>query len=143
MSNPFFEKAMSWWCRPATSAKSVPSLLAMLDLSHALIIVQLRPGLGSGSYLSLLLQSRYGQNALRWSQTGALHPHLECGHLREIPIVLPPALEQDAIVEAIQERTAEVDRLTEMVTAAVERLKELRTALISAAVTGKIDVRAA
>jgi type I restriction enzyme, S subunit len=135
MSNPFFEKAMSWWCRPATSAKSVPSLLAMLDLSHALIIVQLRPGLGSGSYLSLLLQSRYGQNALRWSQTGALHPHLECGHLREIPIVLPPALEQDAIVE--------VDRLTEMVTAAVERLKELRTALISAAVTGKIDVRAA
>jgi hypothetical protein len=33
--------------------------------------------------------------------------------------------------------------LTEMVTAAVERLKELHTALISAAVTGKIDVRAA
>ena len=36
---------------------------------------------------------------------------------------------------------ARVDSLIAKVREAIERLKELRTALISAAVTGKIDVR--
>src|SRR5574341_1686507 len=40
-------------------------------------------------------------------------------------------------------RTAKIDALVARVHDAIERLKELRTALISAAVTGKIDVREA
>ncbi|MCJ7811077.1 MAG: hypothetical protein MUP62_02630 [Dehalococcoidia bacterium] len=39
------------------------------------------------------------------------------------------------------QRTCEVDSLIKKVSEAIDRLKELRTALISAAVTGKIDVR--
>lgn len=57
---------------------------------HALIILRLKSHTGSGFFLSFLLQSNYGQHKLRWSQTGALHPYLECGHVREIPIPLPP-----------------------------------------------------
>lgn len=108
---------------------------------HALIILRLKSGAGSGSFLSLLLQSDYGHNKLRWSQTGALHPHLECGHIREIPVPLPPASEQQAIVGHIEKYSAEIDDLVAKVRDAIERLKELRTALISAAVKGKIDVR--
>jgi type I restriction enzyme, S subunit len=98
-------------------------------------------GMGSGLFLSLVLQSDYGQNKLLWSQTGALHPHLECGHVREIPIPLPPVSEQQTIVEYLRKYTAEVDKLLARVGDAINRLKELRGALISAAVTGKIDVR--
>ncbi len=108
---------------------------------HALIILRLKPHFGEGAFLSYLLQSSYGQNALKWSQTGALHPHLECGHLREIPIVLPPPEEQSRIVRAVEEQTKALDSLQSKVHSAVDHLKELRTALISAAVTGKIDVR--
>ena len=108
---------------------------------HALIILRLKPHFGEGAFLSYLLQSSYGQNALKWSQTGALHPHLECGHLREIPIVLPPPEEQSRIVRAVEEQTKALDSLQSKVHSAVDHLKELRTALISAAVSGKINVR--
>jgi len=39
--------------------------------------------------------------------------------------------------------TAKIDTLSTKVTTVIERLKEYRTALISSAVTGKIDVREA
>ncbi len=108
---------------------------------HALIILRLKPHLGEGAFLSLLLQSTCGQNALKWSQTGALHPHLECGHVREIRLVLPPPHEQRLIMRAVEEQLEALDSLQAKVRQAINHLKEFRTALISAVVTGKIDVR--
>jgi restriction endonuclease S subunit len=49
--------------------------------------------------------------------------------------------EQQAIADFLDSETARIDTLVAKIRDAVERLKELRTALISAAVTGKIDVR--
>ena len=54
---------------------------------------------------------------------------------------LPPDLEQRAIAAFLDRETAKIEALIVKVREAIERLKELRTALISAAVTGKIDVR--
>jgi type I restriction enzyme S subunit len=53
----------------------------------------------------------------------------------------PPHREQRAIAAFLDRETARIDALVAKVREAIERLKELRTALISAAVTGKIDVR--
>jgi type I restriction enzyme S subunit len=54
---------------------------------------------------------------------------------------IPPLSEQEDIVAHVRERRAQIDSLVAKVRDAIDRLKELRTALISAAVTGKIDVR--
>lgn len=54
---------------------------------------------------------------------------------------IPPLREQDQIVALIRKELAGIDTLVVKVRAAIERLQELRTAVISAAVTGKIDVR--
>jgi type I restriction enzyme S subunit len=54
---------------------------------------------------------------------------------------IPPASEQDRIVAFVREHTRSIDVLVAKVRDAIDRLKELRAALISAAVTGKIDVR--
>ena len=54
---------------------------------------------------------------------------------------LPPLPEQEQIVAVIRKDTVRLDALVSKVREAIEGLKELRTALISAAVTGKIDVR--
>lgn len=51
--------------------------------------------------------------------------------------------EQRAISSFVENETKKIDAVVEKVCEAIDRLKELRTALISAAVTGKIDVRAA
>lgn len=54
---------------------------------------------------------------------------------------LPSLLEQRAIVAFLDRETAKIDALVTNIREAIDRLKEYRTALISAAVTGKIDVR--
>ena len=56
-------------------------------------------------------------------------------------IVLPPLKEQQAIADQLDRKTSRIDDLKEKVKHGIDRLKEYRTALISAAVTGQIDVR--
>ena len=55
--------------------------------------------------------------------------------------VFPPLSEQRAIAEFLDQETERIDTLSSRVETAIERLQEYRTALITAAVTGKIDVR--
>jgi type I restriction enzyme, S subunit len=57
----------------------------------------------------------------------------------ELPV--PPIEEQVEIVEAVIKRRTQIDNLLAEAERAIELLQERRTALISAAVTGKIDVR--
>ena len=54
---------------------------------------------------------------------------------------LPPLPEQTAIAAYLDRETGKIDNLGTKVESAIERLQEYRTALITAAVTGKIDVR--
>jgi type I restriction enzyme S subunit len=55
--------------------------------------------------------------------------------------VVPPEREQRSIIAFLDHQTAEMDALVAKISEAIERLRELRTALLAAAVTGKIDVR--
>jgi type I restriction enzyme S subunit len=55
----------------------------------------------------------------------------------------PPEAEQSSIVEYLDNQLNKIDTLIQETQVSIELLKEHRTALISAAVTGKIDVREA
>ena len=55
--------------------------------------------------------------------------------------MVPSISEQRAIVTLLENETAKLDALIGKVREAIKLLQELRTGLISAAVTGKIDVR--
>jgi type I restriction enzyme, S subunit len=59
----------------------------------------------------------------------------------EMKVPVPPLKEQSVIVAAIVRQLGELDSLTTEANRAIELLQERRTAVISAAVTGKIDVR--
>lgn len=56
-------------------------------------------------------------------------------------IVLPPINEQKATLQYIWQLQDKIDTLIAKARRTIDLLKERRTALISAAVTGKIDVR--
>ena len=63
--------------------------------------------------------------------------------LQSVKIVAPPIKEQADIATFLDTETARLDELTAEATHGIALLKERRSALISAAVTGKIDVREA
>lgn len=58
---------------------------------HALIIVSPKHDQIDGKFLALFMNSNYGFHSLKAIQTGALHPHLNCGNIREIFVTFPPA----------------------------------------------------
>ena len=108
---------------------------------HALIIVRSDTSHLLGSFLSVALQSQYGRQTLESIQTGGMHPHLNCGNVKFVFVPLPPTEEQTEIVEHVTEEAAKFVTLEAEAERGIELLQERRTALISAAVTGKIDVR--
>lgn len=86
----------------------------------------------SGSFTRSVFDSLLSETAI---------PMLSQFQIGNIPLCLPPAEEMEIAVEYIDVETARIDRLMERVNTSIHLLREYRTALISAAVTGKIDVR--
>ena len=74
---------------------------------------------------------------------GSTKGAITCEQIANLKIPIPPLPEQAAIAAYLDLETAKLDALVGKVEEAVERLQEYRTALITAAVTGKIDVRTA
>lgn len=71
----------------------------------------------------------------------AAQPGLAVERIMNLYLPLPSLAEQQAIATFLDIETAKLDSLVARVHEAIELLKEKRTALISAAVTGQIDVR--
>lgn len=68
-------------------------------------------------------------------------PSFSEGDQGELSVSLPPAASQQAIVDHLDRATARIDTLIAKTERSIELLREHRTALITAAVTGKIDLR--
>ncbi len=68
-------------------------------------------------------------------------PHLTAEKLNKMQIPMPPKAEQIAIAEVLDRESMQIDALSAKAREMIDVLKERRQALISAAVTGKIDVR--
>ncbi|MEQ8971802.1 MAG: restriction endonuclease subunit S [Coleofasciculus sp. C1-SOL-03] len=67
--------------------------------------------------------------------------NLHLDKIKEFWAALPPLEEQDAIAQFLDHKTTEIDQQKAKIKQAIDLLKEYRTALITNAVTGKIDVR--
>ncbi len=68
-------------------------------------------------------------------------PQINNKHINPLKIPVPPLDEQQAIVEYIATEAEVLDSLAAKIQESIATLREYRMALISAAVTGKIDVR--
>jgi type I restriction enzyme S subunit len=78
---------------------------------------------------------------LEWSKEGATVESIEHEYLSSSVFPVPPYEEQCEINAAIRQRMESFDALEQQAATGISLLQERRTALISAAVTGKIDVR--
>lgn len=73
--------------------------------------------------------------------TGVSVPHISPEQIYNFVIPIPPIGEQEQITAFVATETVKFDTLTAEAQRAIDLLVERRTALISAAVTGQIDVR--
>jgi type I restriction enzyme, S subunit len=92
-------------------------------------------------FLMLLIHGNEEQLLTLWRKQGSTVESLEHHLMADTFIPIPPLQEQQAIVAHIERETHKIDALTEKYRREIELLEEYRAALISHAVTGKIDVR--
>lgn len=72
---------------------------------------------------------------------GGAQPNISDSELLTYSVAVPTLYEQKIIIDYLDRKTSQIDSLIKKIMIIIEKLQEYRTALISAAVTGKIDVR--
>jgi type I restriction enzyme S subunit len=92
-------------------------------------------------WLGFCLLSVVGQTQFGLLLYGGTKEGLGLDDIRSLSVLVPPLTEQRAIAAHLDHETSKIDALVAHMQRAIERLREYRTALISAAVTGKIDIR--
>ncbi|NLM30991.1 MAG: restriction endonuclease subunit S [Methanomicrobiales archaeon] len=92
-------------------------------------------------FVMTFLSTQGVKDYLLTESVGSTMDNLNTSILSRIPVVLPPLAEQKAIMKRIIFGVGQIDEILSSVSETVSKLHEYRTSLISAAVTGKIDVR--
>lgn len=119
------------------------ALIDKTDIALAQRVVKFRglPNVMRNNYLLYWFMSKTCQARLETLATGSTALGIKASKLGMIECLAPTLNEQDAIITHIQRETANNDALVSEAEKVVILLQERRSALISAAVTGKIDVR--
>ena len=110
-------------------------------LAQRIILLKPETTVLDGEYLKYHFASDSGRYELHTRSTGSTVIGVKASHLRASIVAVPPIEEQRECTRFLNYENAKIDCLANKVSVAIDRLRELRTALISAAVTGKIDVR--
>ena len=111
-----------------------------LIVSTGFAVIRPRTGLTT-RFSAYALESPYFVERVVAHSVGVSYPAINASELGTFPIAVPPEVEQCTIADFLDRETAKIDALIAKIEEAIKLLKEYRTALIAAAVTGKIDVR--
>ncbi len=93
------------------------------------------------NFMKYALLSNYFVDLVEASSVGISYPAINSSDLITFKLSVAPINEQKEIANYLDDKTQKIDKLIKKATKSIKLLKEKRTALISAAVTGKIDVR--
>ena len=92
-------------------------------------------------YVLFVLKSAVVSKQLDLAMVGSTFKRINVDDIRNFSVAFPPHEEQVIVVEELNRISGKYDGLVEKAQSAIELMQERRTALISATVTGKIDVR--
>lgn len=104
-------------------------------------VMHVRKGNFNSQWLCYSMNDKTVRYQVEVVQYGAAQEQFNIGHAINFWIATPTLEEQNAIATFLDNETAKFDTLTAEANCAIGLLQERRSALISAAVTGKIDVR--
>jgi type I restriction enzyme S subunit len=123
----------------AVAREDYPNLM----LCDKLYRLRLHADICISEFLTYFLGTNAARGQIEVSATGASNSMLNIGQsaILEMAAPIPPVSEQKTIVNSLRRDVARYGSLTAETQSAIAILQERRSALVSAAVTGKIDVR--
>ena len=105
-------------------------------------VMRVRPtGIDRNRFLDYVLKTMRASGFIASLSSHASLPSFSADKLKSTRYPRPPVDEQDKIIDYLDSTTERIDQIVAKSAQTVEILRERRAALISAAVTGKIDVR--
>lgn len=115
----------------------------VFDIFVSVGLIKLIPNSVNADYLVYYLSSNMIQEYISFTKVGegTSAPKINLTNAKNMPIITPPLSEQQAIVEYLDKKTSDIDTAIQKINTQIADLQAYRTALISEAVTGKIDVR--
>lgn len=109
---------------------------------HQNHVFAIRPIEVEPEWLDLVTRASYAKfHFFRVAKQSTNLASISSTNIKETPLVIPPTKERSEIISFVQDLMEAFEALEAKSFQQIELLKERRTALISAAVTGKIDVR--
>jgi type I restriction enzyme S subunit len=113
------------------------------DIALAQRIVKFRgiAGVLNNDFLKYWLMGHASQATLSTLATGSTAEGIKASKLGQIPVAVPPVTEQLEVVAFLDDRRKALDAATRHVREHIERLREYRSSLISAGVTGQLELR--
>jgi len=124
---------------PAGEACLVPDGLP-LCIGQRMVLIQTDP---TKMLPKFGLHSLYGgaaQEFVRLLSRSTTVAHLNMSDIPDIPITLPPLDEQESLIDAINREAEHLHALTDVLARQIDLLVEHRQAMITAAVTGELNV---
>lgn len=110
-------------------------------LAQRIIRFRMQPNRFDAAFTLYAMMSDHFQTQLQSLSTGSTAEGLKASKLHILRIIAPPIVEQSAIAAYLTRETSNIDQMVTKVASAIDGLQEYRAALITVAVTGKIDVR--
>jgi type I restriction enzyme S subunit len=123
-------------------ARTFPVVLSNVPIAINQDLKALQGTLGiRNEFLAWLLRGAARESLSRIDEAGHGTKALRMEAWTSLPLCVPPATEQQMIVDFLNQRTREIHGLCAAADTAIALLQERRSSLVSAVVTGKIDVR--
>lgn len=110
-------------------------------VASSLVIISPDPARLMSEFLAYALMSKASRDQAASMMRGAGLPRISVANLGRLELPLPPLEQQRRIVNDLNDHTAMLDTLIAETEKFVDLARERRAALITAAVTGQIDVR--
>jgi type I restriction enzyme S subunit len=108
-------------------------------INQALLRVRLNNNVIDDIYFKMLFRSPYFQEKMFDNSTGSAIPNVKgVDDLKAIPLPLPPKIEQQAIIEALEERMSVILEIENQVDSNLSRAERLRQTILRSAFAGQL-----
>lgn len=112
-----------------------------IALAQRIIMLKVNRALMLNGYLKYHFMSTFGRGEMWSNASGSTAIGIKAERFKGTLILKPPLKEQGNIVALLEQGASAIEEPCQKIRQSIVALREYRTALISAAVTGKIDVR--